>query len=203
MTKHIEFLIEKAKNGTGDSDRHLMSLFGIALGSKAKTIIELGVRNGDTTLPLALAAKLNGGHLYSVDINPTTYLLPTDLMIDVQTFIQSDAIEFLNKWDSQKNIDLIYIDDWHSYEHVKKELEILDSKISPSTIILLHDLMYGETCPFYHADLTDSAGEQWKNGGPYRAVAELNSQFWEFSTLPWGNGLTVLRKKYSNKYKRK
>ena len=63
--------------------------------------------------------------------------------------------------------------------------------------------MYGDTCPFYHADLTNSAGEQWNNGGPYRAVAELNHQFWEFSTLPWNNGLTILRKKYSSKYRRR
>ena len=28
----------------------------------------------------------------------------------------------------------------------------------------------------------------------YRAVAELNPQFWEWSTLPWNNGLTILRK---------
>jgi predicted O-methyltransferase YrrM len=202
MMENIEFLIEKTKNGSGDSDRHLMSLFGIALGSKAKTIIELGVRNGDTTLPLTLAAKHNNGHLYSVDINQTSYCLPKELS-ENQTFIQSDAIKFLENWDSEKSIDLIYIDDWHSYEHVKKELEILDSKVSPSTIILLHDLMYGDTCPFYHADLTNSAGEQWNNGGPYRAVAELNHQFWEFSTLPWNNGLTILRKKYSSKYRRR
>lgn len=198
--KNIEYLIEKTKNSKGDSDRHLMSLYGITLGSKAKTIIELGVRNGDTTLPLTLAAKENGGHVYSVDINDTSYSLPNELKGN-QTFIKSDAITFLEKWDG--DIDLIYIDDWHSYEHVKKELEILDSKVSPSTVILLHDLMYGETCPFYHSDLTDNAGLQWNHGGPYRAVAELNQQFWEFSTLPWNNGLTILRKKYSNKFKRK
>ena len=55
--------------------------------------------------------------------------------------------------------------------------------------------------PYYHVDLTENACLQWKNGGPYRAVAELNPQFWEFSTLPWNNGLTILRKKYSSKYK--
>jgi hypothetical protein len=62
--------------------------------------------------------------------------------------------------------------------------------------------MYGNTCPFYHVDLIVKDG-QWGNGGPYRAVAELNPQFWEFSTLPWNNGLTILRKKYSNKFKQK
>ena len=62
--------------------------------------------------------------------------------------------------------------------------------------------MYGHTAPFYHSDLSH-AGPQWNEGGPYRAVAELNPQFWEWSTLPWNNGLTILRKKYSNKYHRR
>jgi hypothetical protein len=50
-----------------------------------------------------------------------------------------------------------------------------------------------------HSDLTLNTG-QWAKGGPYRAVAELDPQFWEFSTLPYNNGLTILRKKYSNKF---
>jgi predicted O-methyltransferase YrrM len=79
----VNFLIEKTKFGDGDSDRHLMSLYSIALGSKSKNIIELGVRNGDTTLPLALAAKDNNGHLYSVDINETSYTFSLHELIDL------------------------------------------------------------------------------------------------------------------------
>jgi predicted O-methyltransferase YrrM len=195
----MDNIINKVLHGNGDSDRHLLTLFSIALGSKGKCFVELGVRNGDTTLPLLEAAKLCGGKLYSVDINDTIFE-PNDSLKQNWSFVKSDSIEFLKNFD--KNIDLIYIDDWHSYEHVKKQLEILDQKISPSTVVLLHDLMYGDTCPFYHTDLTLDSG-QWANGGPYRAVAELNNQFWEFSTIPYNNGLTILRKKYSNKYKRK
>ena len=91
------------------------------------------------------------------------------------------------------------MDDWHSYEHVTKELQIIDKLVGPSSVVLLHDLMWGNTDPFYHCDLTLTDG-QWAAGGPYRAVSELNAQFWEWSTIPWCNGLTVLRKKYSNKY---
>ncbi len=195
----MDNLISKVLHGDGDSDRHLLTLFSIALCSRGKCFVELGVRNGDTTLPLLEAAKLCGGKLYSVDINDTIFE-PNDSLKQNWSFVKSDSIEFLKNFD--KNIDLIYIDDWHSYEHVKKQLEILDQKISPSTVVLLHDLMYGDTCPFYHTDLTLNSG-QWANGGPYRAVAELNNQFWEFSTIPYNNGLTILRKKYSNKYKRK
>jgi hypothetical protein len=71
--------------------------------------------------------------------------------------------------------------------------------ISPRTVVLLHDLMYGFHAPHYHSDLTLSTG-QWAEGGPYRAVAELNPQFWEFATIPVNNGLTILRKKYTNLY---
>lgn len=194
-------ILEMTLNGNGDSDKHIMTLFSIAVGGNSKNIIELGVRGGNTTLPLILASKLTGGKVTSVDINETEFKCPKELQ-DNWNFVKSDAIEFLLKLTPSDNIDLIYIDDWHSYDHVKQELDILDKIISPSTIILLHDLMYGNTNPFYHTDLTLKDG-QWANGGPYRAVAELNPQFWEFATLPWNNGLTILRKKYSNKYKQK
>ena len=71
--------------------------------------------------------------------------------------------------------------------------------VSPKSVIVLHDLMYGNYEPHYHCDLTLKNG-QWAGGGPYRAISELNEQFWEFSTIPVNNGLTILRKKYSNKY---
>ena len=120
-------------------------------------------------------------------------------MKDVWIFQKTDAIEFLENWDKSKKVDFIYLDNWHSYDHVKKELKYIDQMVGPSSIILVHDLMYGSTHPFYHSDLTLKKG-QWANGGVYRAVAELDQNFWEWSTLPWGNGLTILRKKYSSKY---
>lgn len=201
----IDEYIQKTLNGKGDSDQHLLTLFSIALACKGKTYIELGVRDGTTTIPILEAVKLNCGVLHSVDIEDPPF---DELWGSNNTrlvYHKIDAIEFLKYFeDSIKSgyldiPDFVYIDDWHSYDHVKKELEILDRIVSPSTIILIHDLMYGNTQPFYHTDLTLKDG-QWANGGPYRAVAELDPQFWEFSTLPWNNGLTILRKKYSNLY---
>jgi len=199
MKNCINDFCDKALYGNLDSDRHIITIFSIALASKGKTFVELGVREGHTTEPLYEAVKLNGGHLWSVDINIPTEFKPNN---ENYTFVQKDSIEFLEEWPKSKRIDVAYVDDWHSYSHVKKQLEILDQLVGPSSIILLHDLMYGNTDPFYHSDLTLKEG-QWANGGPYRAVAELNPQFWEWATLPWNNGLTILRKKYSNKYHRR
>ena len=53
---------------------------------------------------------------------------------------------------------LLLINPLGKMEDSKKQLEILDKKVSPSSILLLHDLMYGESCPFYHCDLTPCAG---------------------------------------------
>ena len=190
--------VDKALYGELDSDRHLVSIFSIALACKGKTYVELGVREGHTSEPIYEAAKLNEGHLWSVDLNLPSEYKPNN---GNYTFTQKDSIKFLEEWDVNKKIDFVFVDDWHSYKHVKKQLELLDKLVGPSSIILLHDLMYGNTEPFYHSDLTLTDG-QWAEGGPYRAVAELDPQFWEWSTLPWNNGLTILRKKYSNKYHR-
>ncbi len=195
---HVHSLLQRTTQGAGDSDRHAATLFSIALACKGKTYLELGVRSGSSSLPILIAAAKNGGKLHSVDINATEFTCPPELE-EFWEFKQSDAVEFLESWNPSSKIDFIYIDDWHSYEHVKAELEIIDRLVGPSSIILLHDLMWGNHDPFYHCDLTLKSG-QWANGGPYRAVCELNSQFWEWATLPWNNGLTILRKKYSNKY---
>ena len=191
--------ITMALHGDGDSDRHLVSIFAMALASKGKTYVELGVREGHTTEPLYEAARLNEGHLWSVDLNDPTEYQPNN---GHYTFTKQDSIKFLEEWPKDKKMDVVFVDDWHSYPHVKRQLELLDECVGPSSIILLHDLMYGNTDPFYHVDLSYHEG-QWASGGPYRAIAELNPQFWEWSTLPWNNGLTILRKKYSNKYHRR
>lgn len=199
MYNYMDTLIHKTLHGKGDSDAHLMTLFGITLSVRATRILELGVRDGTTTLPLLMAAKLTGGHVVSVDVNDTSFVPPDDLS-QYWTCIKMDAVHYLKQLDKTVVQDVVYVDDWHSYEHVASELEELDKCVSPASVILLHDLMYGNYAPRYHADLTENAGAQWSHGGPYRAVAELPGQFWEFSTIPACNGLTILRKKYSNKY---
>jgi hypothetical protein len=54
--------------------------------------------------------------------------------------------------------------------------------------------MYGGYEPSYHTNPAMWKGE-WAFGGPYRAVRSLNSRTWEWATLPWFSGLTILRKK--------
>jgi len=49
----------------GDSNAHALTLFSIAVSLNAKNILELGVRGGDTTVPLYMAANHRDGKLTS------------------------------------------------------------------------------------------------------------------------------------------
>lgn len=192
---HLNNIIHRTLNGTQDSDQHLLTLFSIGVQVKAKNILELGVREGTTTTPLLLAAYLNNGQLTSVDINPTPYICPPEFKNN-HKFIQSDAIEFLNNAvTNNEHYDLIFVDDWHTYKHVKQELELLSKIVTASDVILLHDLQCW-SCPNYFLPVSTKFNyTEWEGGGPYKAVSELDSSIWEWSTIPVNNGLTILRKK--------
>ena len=97
--------------GTGDSDKHVLSLYAIAIGMGAKRILELGVRGGSTTLPLLMAAQKTGGSLTSVDIEQTDFVVPSSLVSTSWTFVKQDALEFLRSQRPAEPYDLIYIDD--------------------------------------------------------------------------------------------
>jgi predicted O-methyltransferase YrrM len=192
--EYYQHLLNKVKYGPEDSDRHVLSVFALAMSIGAKNILELGVRTGNTTLPFLLAAKENGGMVHSVDLDMTTFQCPNELKI-YWKFMQSDSIAWLdNRAAEGGKYDIIYIDDWHSYPHVKRELELIEPMIGPSGLVLLHDLMYSNAQPHYRSDPT-TTDAQWEGGGPYRAVAELDLTKWEYVTIPINHGLTILRKK--------
>ena len=186
--------LSKTLTGTSDSDQHLTTLFGITLQLKAKNILELGVRWGDTTEPMLAGVALNQGHITCVDINPTEWMCPDNLKKNY-TFIQSDAIKFLEQEiEKGSYYDLVYVDDWHTGPHVKKELELIDKITDNKSIILLHDLMGCNTQPEYFYPINETQGE-WAYGGPYAAIKDLDLNKWEWATIPVNNGLTILRKK--------
>ena len=173
------------------------AIFGIALTTRGKNFLELGVRTGCSTLPLLYAASLLDATVTSVDIERPSFVCPNQLSKNFR-FIQSEAISFLTS--NREKYDLIFIDDWHDGIHVRKELDLLEPYCDKSTVILLHDLMYGFKHPEYNmcksgAECNWGHNNEFDNGGPYWAVAGLDSSKWEFATLPFNNGLTILRKK--------
>jgi len=177
--------------GNKDSNSHFITLFALALSLRAKRILELGVRNGGTTLPLLSAAHMYGGQVDSVDIKQHRFKCPAQLR-DSWTFHLSDSISFLEQCDEDRPYRLIFIDDYHAHEHVANELRLIEKLVTPRSVILLHDTM-PRSVPYYNND-NSMVDEQYASGGPYRALKELDKTKWEFSTIPVCNGLTMLRK---------
>jgi predicted O-methyltransferase YrrM len=187
----LDELLTTVLTGVGDSDQHLLTLFSIAMQIKARSILELGVRAGVTTKPLLLATSFFDGKLTSVDLNGSAYNPPDELKKHHQ-FVQSDALLFLkNCVDTKTTYDMIFIDDNHDYEHVKKELEFVTQMMNGKTVVTLHDLMAEGCEPNYRYGNRPG----FADGGPYRAVNELNLNQFEWVTIPVNNGLTILRKR--------
>ena len=188
--------IARAREPVDDTDGQLLTLFTLALSIKGKNYLELGVRHAHSTLPLLWAAHLNGGHLTSVDKIEPQFTSPEELAAS-WLFVRQDTLAFLAS--RSERYDLVFVDDWHAASHVMTELGLLDRLVGPGSLILLHDTMHGHTEPFYNVDLSIHNG-QWEGGGPARAMMELDPLRWEWATLPWWHGLSIIRKKYSKLY---
>lgn len=189
---NINYLVNTTYTGTQDISQHLLTLFSLTVSLKSKNILELGVRQGHSTLAFLLGLQITGGTLTSIDIQETLELRQKFSNFKNWNYIISDSLLFLENHTPQIPYDIVFVDDWHDGEHVTKELNYIEKFITPSSLILLHDAMCNNTQPKYHHYL-DKDGE-FGNGGPYGAIAKLDKNIWEYSTIPVNNGLTILRK---------
>ena len=189
---NLKHLIDLTYTGTLDISQHLLTLYALTVSLKAKNILELGVRQGNSTFAFLLGLEVTQGALTSVDINETLSLREKFENYKNWNYTISDSVLFLEKHQPITPYDIVFIDDWHDGEHVIKELNYIEKFITPSSLILLHDAMCWNTQPKYHL-YSDTEGE-FGNGGPYGALSKLDKNIWEFSTIPVNNGLTVLRK---------
>jgi predicted O-methyltransferase YrrM len=120
--------------GNSDIVGHLPYLHERAL--KASTMIELGVRSGESSCAFLAAGVKTGGRLFSVDIEPPgvpahwwdgtgwTFILGNDLEVGAQL---------------PKVCDLLFIDTSHTYRQTSDELALYGPRVAPGGVILLHD----------------------------------------------------------------
>lgn len=189
--QNVNKIIEEALFGKADTSQHGITLFALVCSLRAKSVLELGVRNGGTTIPFLQALKMTNGHLTSVDINQPQFQVEDNHW----TFIKSDSLEFLKNRHTNEKYDLIYVDDWHSTEHVYKELQYIKHMLTDTTLIVLHDLMHSYSHPRYNTNQYPSDHE-FGGTGPHGGVEKFvkeNPNF-EFATIPVNHGLTIMRK---------
>ena len=121
-----------------DIQHHLGLLLSLAHGN----VLELGTRGGVSTVALLAGVELRGGHVWSVDIEDCSGVLPPH---EQWTFTQGDsraADEHMRHHIGEEvRFDLVLIDTEHVYEITQTELARWGMYLNPGGSICLHDIV--------------------------------------------------------------
>ena len=139
-------------------------------------VLELGTRKGNSTLAFLAAAEAVDGHVTSVDINPVADdpagMLPWSRH-PRWTFIQGDDMDPAVQARLPLEVDVLFIDTSHFYDHTLAELHAYMPRVVPGGIALFHDTdLYMNTSgvqddyPQVSKALNEycrQAGQSWEN----------------------------------------
>jgi predicted O-methyltransferase YrrM len=149
----------------------LPTLHDTVLKYEAAKVVELGVRSGNSTAAFLAAVDTVGGHLWSADINPPqvpgwwpeTGLWTLRIGDDVNPAIAVDMPD---------EIDVLFIDTSHHYEHTMTELRTYVPRVKPGGTVLMHDTELDQPAGYVGApfpvaraldDYCAEAGLSWTN----------------------------------------
>lgn len=127
----------------GVPPRHTFDRLGAAVRAlKAQRVLELGTNIGFSTRELSKALAETGGKLWSVDINPPIDNWPKNWPHQNITFVQHDALTLdlspLDAFGAQP-LDILFIDDKHTYRHLFQELRRYQHLIKAGGKIFVDD----------------------------------------------------------------
>ena len=132
----------KRLNSNNDICHHFDNLFYEVVLLKPKIILELGVRNGESTYVFNRIQKILKNKFISVDIEDCSHVLNDPNWI----FIKDDSIKFLHNFKSWSEIninsskpDIIFIDTSHLYEETLQEIRLSAETVSDNGAIIFHD----------------------------------------------------------------
>lgn len=121
-----------------DINEHLTTLYMLTVEMNLRSVLELGTRDGFSTLAFLEAAKGIGGKVVSVDINPCETAKASVKKAGLEpywTFTLGNDLEI--PWSS--SVDHLFIDTLHTYEQTVAELKRFEPFVRPGGVITLHD----------------------------------------------------------------
>jgi len=187
-----------------DINEHLPILFRYA--KECETVIECGVRGCISSWSLVFGLLNNNKENKKILLNDKVKCDINELLTETKDL----PIQITYQWISDldlvltSNYDMVFIDTWHIYGHLKREL----NKFGPVTnkYIIMHDTTIdevdGETirCGWNAEQQSKETGYPVEEirSGLEKAISEFleNNTEWELiEKLTNNNGLTVLRRK--------
>lgn len=199
LAKEYESLCGKKS----DINEHLPTLYKYAMESSV--VLELGVRNCVSTWALALGLVRNN--------NVSKKLIVNDILeCDIGKFekiIKKTDIELEKYWQNDltlnlnEKVDLLFIDTWHIYGQLRRELEKFHSIVNKH--IILHDTTTFGTRPeparhaiIKHSMETFNITKDEIKKGIQPAIDEFLTKHSEWKVkevFTNNNGLTILERK--------
>lgn len=122
-----------------DINEHLETLHDLAVKLDAKTVIELGVRGGRSTIAWLVALHTRtGGRLWAVDVDPAPPALAAH---PAMTFTQGHDLDpFVLAQLPADGVDIVFVDTSHEYEQAKAEIQAYAPRVRPGGAMVFHDV---------------------------------------------------------------
>ena len=168
----------EAFEAEGSLNKHLLTLYSLAVGVKAQVIAEIGI--GRSTKALRLAASNTGGKLLSCDADEERFSYLLEKQTPNWSLFLGPSEAFLRT--IHEPIDFALHDGAHDYYQVKLDLELLLTKMRTFGLICVHDTQQTELAGDMLAAITD-ATRGW-------SISVTN--------LPFGCGLAIIRVEKGN-----
>jgi predicted O-methyltransferase YrrM len=124
-----------------DIGEHLTMLAMLVIEFGLQEIVEIGTREGNSTIALLEAARTIGGRVFSVDVEPcwaARERVEALGLAEGWVFKRHNALA-LTDADVPHPIDLLFIDTFHLYSQTLSELRKFLPFVRPGGWIVLHD----------------------------------------------------------------
>jgi len=124
-----------------DIQEYMPFLYETAGSYQNVRVLELGARRGNSTVAFLAAAQAVNGSVTSVDIDRVTDYSQMRPLVGCPywTFIPGSDLEEAVQAVLPVEVDVLFVDTSHEYDHTVRELELYMPRVAPGGIALFHD----------------------------------------------------------------
>lgn len=120
---------------------YVLCLYEIVFESNAQDVLEIGVRQAQSTRTMLSALHEKGsGKLVSIDLRDRTPRINQEFLPFFEMVVGNSHLPETIAKVNGKQYDILFIDGDHTYEGVKNDFEMYLPLVKPGGLILMHDI---------------------------------------------------------------